>query len=182
MLLAGLVPWGVAGGGVRDADRPVGSALDLDVPAQHAFRDWPPVALRERPYWLPWSREVFQRATLFGEPVFFLLTVNWNRAAQQLEQATLADRDVLRLINSRYVSLKVNADLRPDIRERYQTGVWPAVAFLLPNGKTDAEPGRGPVGGPPHNHDGGGSRSHAVHAARRRGLLGRVDGPAAAGG
>jgi len=29
----------------------------------------------------------------------------------------------------------VNADLRPDVRERYQTGAWPVMAWLLPNGQ-----------------------------------------------
>jgi uncharacterized protein YyaL (SSP411 family) len=77
----------------------------------------------------------FERASLFGRPVFFVLTVNWNRAAQRLSDDTLADPELLRAINRGYVSVKVNADLRPDIRERYQTGAWPMVAFLLPNGK-----------------------------------------------
>ena len=29
--------------------------LDLTLPSQEAFRDWPATELLTRPYWLPWS-------------------------------------------------------------------------------------------------------------------------------
>ena len=64
-----------------------------------------------------------------------ILTVDWNRASQRLAGETLTDPKIRRLLNQGYIVVLVNADLRPDIRERYQTGAWPAMAWLLPNGQ-----------------------------------------------
>lgn len=109
--------------------------VDPSLPTQATFADWPPAELVERTYWLPWSPQAFQRAALFGLPVFFVLGVNWNRQSHQLTQQTLTDPEVLRSLNQGYIAIRANADLRPDIRERYQTGTWPVVAFLMPNGQ-----------------------------------------------
>jgi uncharacterized protein YyaL (SSP411 family) len=108
--------------------------LDLSLPAQEAFRDWPPDALIERPYWLPWTIPSFQRATLFGRPIVFVMAVRWNHASQRMMNGTLSDPRVLTAVNDLFVPVLVNPDRRPDLRERYQTGTWPVVAFLLPNG------------------------------------------------
>jgi len=52
-----------------------------------------------------------------------------------LRRETLSDPRVLRALNGGWTCILVNADRRPEIRERYQTGTWPVVAFLLPDGK-----------------------------------------------
>jgi len=109
-------------------------ALDFGVPALETFSDWPSAALTDRLYRLPWSDHAFRRASMFGRPVLFVLTVDWSRAAQRLVTETLTDPEVLRAINESYLLVVVNADLRPDIRARYQTGGWPAMALLLPSG------------------------------------------------
>lgn len=104
------------------------------VPALESFKDWPPEALRTRGYWLPWSGAAFQRASLFGRPAILNLTVNWNRSSRRIEEEAFTDPDVMRTINAGYVSLRVNADLRPDVRARYESGTWPGVFLLLPTG------------------------------------------------
>ncbi len=108
--------------------------LDLGRPSQEAFRAWPPPQLVERAYWLPWSRAAFERAALFNRPVLFVLEVSWSSAARRALEGALADPRVLRAINAGFIAVRANADLRPDLRERYQTGRWPTVAFLMPNG------------------------------------------------
>jgi len=104
-------------------------------PALESFKNWPPDRLRTRGYWLPFGSVAFQRASLFGRPVVFNLTVNWNRAARRLDEESFADPDVVRMINADYISIRANADLRPDVRARYETGAWPAVFLLLPTGR-----------------------------------------------
>lgn len=122
-------------------DRPVPlRGIELDRPAQVAFRSWPPPELVERLYALPWMSKSFWRAVLFSRPVALILTVSWNRFAQRLFEETLRDPAVLRALNDGYVTVVVSADRRPDIRERYHTGNWPVVAFLLPNGKPILSP------------------------------------------
>src|SRR5262245_31222535 len=110
-------------------------APDPAVPALETYRDWPPPALLEHFYALPWGPLAFRRAELFGHPVFFVLTVNWSRAAQRLAAETLKDPKLARTLTDGYISVVVNADLRPDVRERYQTGNWPVTALLLPDGR-----------------------------------------------
>jgi uncharacterized protein YyaL (SSP411 family) len=127
------------GGEVPSAEPAPGSlrnrfTLDWDRPTQEQFRGWPPDDLLERPYWNPWQTGVFNRAALVARPVLFVMATRWNLAAQQSLSGVLADSEVLKVVNRAYVSVLVNADRRPEIKERYQTGSWPVVALLLPNG------------------------------------------------
>ncbi len=108
--------------------------VDLTQPAQHAFRSWPPAAVRDRAYWLPWSWLTFQRANVLRQPVLLVLTVPWSYSAQKVMTDTLTDVSVLRVANESVVMVLVNADRRPDIRDRYRTGNIPALNLLLPNG------------------------------------------------
>lgn len=109
--------------------------VDLSLPAPEAFKGWPPEALRSRAYWLPWSGLAFGRAALYDRPILFVLSVPWNRLAQRMTAETLSDPRVLQQANQAWVSVFQRADRRPDIQERYQTGTWPVVAFLLPDGR-----------------------------------------------
>lgn len=108
--------------------------VNLAQPALEAFKGWPSEALQSRAYWLPWSPLSFQRAALYGRPVLLVLTVPWNRLAQRMASETLADPAVLRQANQGWVTVVQRADRRPDIQDRYQTGTWPVIAFLLPDG------------------------------------------------
>ncbi len=108
--------------------------VDLNQPAQAAFSDWPARELEERAYWLPWSPLTVQRATVFNQPIFLLVTVPWSRPAQIMLQGALADPSVLRALNHDFLSIMVSADRRPDLYARYATGNWPAISLLLPDG------------------------------------------------
>jgi uncharacterized protein YyaL (SSP411 family) len=113
---------------------PLLRGVDLNQPAAHAFREWPQADLIERPYWHGWNARTFQRAELYDRPLLLVLAVPWNRLSQRMLTETLADKTVLREVNAEYLSVLVSADRRPDVRERYQTGTWPAISLLLPNG------------------------------------------------
>jgi uncharacterized protein YyaL (SSP411 family) len=108
--------------------------FDPRVPTQETYRDWPPRELLERPFGRSWGPRAFRRAALFDQPVLFVLTVNWSRSAQRIAAETLQDPKVVHALNQGYILVLANADLRPDLRERYQSGSWPVVAFLLPDG------------------------------------------------
>ncbi len=129
------VPIGETGsetGEVRPPDFLVG--VNLSLPAPEAFKGWPSEALQSRAYFLPWSPLSFQRAALYGRPVLFVLTAPWNRLAQRMGTEALSDPAVLKQANQGWVTVVQRADRRPDIQERYQTGTWPVIAFLLPDG------------------------------------------------
>lgn len=142
--LAALVAAAPSGAQAPAAEPPAGAeatvpfyleGVDLTIPSPDAFRGWPADALLERPYWLPWNWLSFQRARVFDRPVLLVLTTTWNRDARRLDAGTLADREVWRAINERFVVVRVDADRRPDVRERYGAGSGPRLALLLPDGR-----------------------------------------------
>jgi len=51
-----------------------------------------------------------------------------------MDLTTYADPTVVRLVSERFVPIRVDADRRPDISERYSLGGWPTTAFLTPDG------------------------------------------------
>jgi hypothetical protein len=52
-----------------------------------------------------------------------------------MDRTTYADSTVARLITERFVPIRVDADRRPDISERYSLGGWPTTAFLTAEGQ-----------------------------------------------
>ena len=44
-------------------------------------------------------------------------------------------RSVVQIVNDRFVPIRVNADRRPDISDRYSLGGWPTTAFLTADGE-----------------------------------------------
>ncbi len=134
-LCGGPGPWAQEGGEPSGAKVPFYlEGVNLELPSQEGFRTWPPASLVERLYPHPWAFASFQKATLFARPVVLVLTVNWNRSSQRLASETLQTPAVIRAINQDYIVVLVNADLRPDVRARYESGVWPVVSLLLPDG------------------------------------------------
>jgi hypothetical protein len=53
-----------------------------------------------------------------------------------MDLTTYAERDVASLIEQRFVPVRVDADLRPDVNERYNLGGWPTTVFLTSAGDT----------------------------------------------
>src|SRR5688500_20400819 len=52
-----------------------------------------------------------------------------------MDRTSYADPFVATLINERFVPIRVDADQRPDISERYSLGGWPTTVFLTPDGE-----------------------------------------------
>jgi uncharacterized protein YyaL (SSP411 family) len=51
-----------------------------------------------------------------------------------MDASTYADADVVSLIGERFVAIRVDADRRPDLNERYNLGGWPTTSFLTGDG------------------------------------------------
>src|SRR5437773_509532 len=52
-----------------------------------------------------------------------------------MDETGYSDPEVIRLINERYVPIRVDNDERPDVNRRYNMGGWPTTAFLTPDGE-----------------------------------------------
>src|SRR5688500_4204667 len=80
--------------------------------------------------WLAWGADAFARASRERKPVLLSITAAWCRACDEMDRTTYADTAVAALIRDRFVPVRVDADRRPDINERYNLGGWPTTAFL----------------------------------------------------
>ena len=62
------------------------------------------------------------------------IVTGWSVACRAMDETSYADPAVVSLINTRFVAVRVDADRRPDISERYSLGGWPTTAFLTSDG------------------------------------------------
>jgi uncharacterized protein YyaL (SSP411 family) len=85
--------------------------------------------------WLPWSAESFARARSEHKPVLLSIAPSWCRNSAEMDRSSFADPAVVARVGLRYVAVRVDADRRPDICERYSLGGWPTTAFLTPDGE-----------------------------------------------
>ena len=84
--------------------------------------------------WLEWSADVFARAETERKPVLLSLVTAWSDECAEMDRTTYAQPDVATLIDARFVPVRVDADRRPDINDRYTLGGWPTTVFLTSNG------------------------------------------------
>jgi uncharacterized protein YyaL (SSP411 family) len=84
--------------------------------------------------WLQWSAASFARARTEGKPVLLSIAPTWCRNSVEMDRSSFADPEVVARVRQRYVPIRVDADRRPDICERYSLGGWPTTAFLTPDG------------------------------------------------
>ena len=68
------------------------------------------------------------------KPVLLALGPAWCQWTDEMDRVGYRDPDVVRLVNDRFVPVRVDADRRPDISERYTVHGWPTTAFLTPQG------------------------------------------------
>ncbi len=84
--------------------------------------------------WLPWSPAAFARARAERKPVLLSIAASWCHWCHEMDRTSYADPSIVAIINTRFVPIRVDADERPDISERYNLGGWPTTAFLTPDG------------------------------------------------
>ena len=84
--------------------------------------------------WLPWSPAAFARAHAERKPVLLSIAAVWCHWCHEMDRTSYADPSIVTLINTRFIPIRVDADERPDISERYNLGGWPTTAFLTPDG------------------------------------------------
>jgi hypothetical protein len=84
--------------------------------------------------WLPWSSDAFARARAERKPVLLSISATWCHWCHEMDRTSYADPSIISLITRRFIPIRVDADARPDIGERYNLGGWPTTAFLTPDG------------------------------------------------
>jgi uncharacterized protein YyaL (SSP411 family) len=85
--------------------------------------------------WLPWSRAAFARAGDEEKVILLSVTAAWSQACRQMDEQTYGDPSLAHQINTRCIPVRVDADRRPDVAERYDLGGLPTTAFLNADGE-----------------------------------------------
>jgi hypothetical protein len=85
--------------------------------------------------WLEWGADAFAQAAADERPVLLAIGAAWCRWTEEMDRVSYRDPTVVRLITERFVPVRIDADRRPDVSERYTLGGWPTTAFLSPAGE-----------------------------------------------
>lgn len=85
--------------------------------------------------WQPWGSAAFDRARREQKPVLLSIATAWCASCLEMDRSSYADPEIISIINDRFVPVRVDADDRPDISERYSLGGWPTTVFLTAGGE-----------------------------------------------
>jgi uncharacterized protein len=92
--------------------------------------------------WFPWGNEAFERARGEHKPVHLSVGYSSCHWCSVLEEESFEDEETARLLNERFVNIKVDREERPDLDRIYQiaqhlitrrSGGWPLTMFLAPD-------------------------------------------------
>lgn len=86
--------------------------------------------------WEEWSPSAFERAARERRMILVSVQADWCHWCHVMNATTFRDLDVVALLSNDFILIRVEADARPDIAERYFAWGWPATIILTP----DAQP------------------------------------------
>ncbi len=82
--------------------------------------------------WHEWGNEAFEKALKLDRPVLLSLSATWCHWCHVMDSTSYSSKEVIDLVNSQFVPIRVDVDKRPDISDRYNFGGFPTTAFLTP--------------------------------------------------
>jgi uncharacterized protein YyaL (SSP411 family) len=93
--------------------------------------------------WYPWGAEAFFRARSEDKPVFLSIGYSSCHWCHVMERESFEQERIAEILNTYFVSVKVDREERPDVDEIYITAVqlitgsagWPLSVFLTPDGE-----------------------------------------------
>ncbi|MGA2428562.1 MAG: DUF255 domain-containing protein [Candidatus Acidiferrum sp.] len=80
--------------------------------------------------WLPWSDDVFSQAKREQRFVLLDLEAVWCHWCHVMDVTTYRDPKVIGLLHSKYLTVRVDQDSRPDLSNRYEDYGWPATVVF----------------------------------------------------
>ena len=92
--------------------------------------------------WYPWGPEALARAASEDRPILLSIGYSACHWCHVMERESFEDEETARLMNERFVSIKVDREERPDLDAIYMQAVqamtgrggWPMTVFLMPDG------------------------------------------------
>jgi len=84
--------------------------------------------------WRPWSSDVFGRAKRENKFVLLDLEAVWCHWCHVMDETTYRNPQVIALMRSKYIAVRVDQDSRPDLSNRYEHYGWPATVVFAADG------------------------------------------------
>ena len=84
--------------------------------------------------WRPWTGEAFRLAHERDVPILLSISAVWCHWCHVMDETTYRNPEIIRRLATEVVPIRVDADQRPDLNNRYNLGGWPSTAFLTPDG------------------------------------------------
>jgi hypothetical protein len=93
--------------------------------------------------WYPWGEEAMRKAKTEDRPIFLSIGYSACHWCHVMEREAFSDAEIARILNERFVSIKVDREERPDLDAIYMNAVlamtgrggWPMTLFLTPDRK-----------------------------------------------
>src|SRR5258708_16148554 len=85
--------------------------------------------------WQTWGQDAFGEAAHLDKPIFLLISSSWCQWCHIMDETTLSEASIISILNSDYVPIRVDSDLRPDVNQRYNQNGWPSVVLLSAEGE-----------------------------------------------
>ena len=92
--------------------------------------------------WYPWGPEAFARAKAEDKPIFLSVGYSACYWCHVMERECFEDAEIAKLLNAKFVCVKVDREERPDVDQVYMaalqafgSGGWPMSMFLTPDGR-----------------------------------------------
>src|SRR5271170_5260147 len=94
--------------------------------AASAFGATKPAAIE----WQPWSDAIFDQAKRENKFVLLDLEAVWCHWCHVMDETTYRNPQVIALMRSKYIAVRVDQDSRPDLSNRYEDYGWPATVVF----------------------------------------------------
>lgn len=93
--------------------------------------------------WFPWGEEALQKAKDENKPILVSIGYSACHWCHVMERESFEDTIIARIMNERFINIKIDREERPDIDQIYMSAVqaiagnggWPLNAFLTPEGE-----------------------------------------------
>ncbi len=91
--------------------------------------------------WYPWGKEAFEKAKKEDKPIFLSIGYSTCHWCHVMEHESFEDEEVAKILNEKFVAIKVDREERPDVDQIYMAAVqamtshggWPLSAWLTPD-------------------------------------------------
>ncbi|HEY6202300.1 MAG TPA: DUF255 domain-containing protein [Candidatus Limnocylindria bacterium] len=85
--------------------------------------------------WRAWGDAAFEAAREQNKPVLLAISAVWCHWCHVMDETSYSSGDIIKVINEKFVPVRVDNDERPDVNRRYNMGGWPSTVFLTPEGE-----------------------------------------------